>query len=71
MPDLTKQQPTPADSKITMPVQANLPVNKTNSQVPPVTPVLATRPKRLIRPSLKVRENLGLTCDLVQVASSV
>ena len=51
MPDLTKQQP--------MPVQADLPVNKANLRVPPVTPVLATRPKRLIKPSLKV--NLGLT----------
>ena len=33
---------------------------KANLQALPTTPILATRPKRLKKPSLKVRENLGL-----------
>jgi len=37
-----------------------LPKLKINSQAAPVTPLLANRPKRLLKPSLKVRENLGL-----------
>ena len=46
--------------KIAAPVEADQPKLKMNSQAAPVTPLLANRPKRLLKPSLKVRENLGL-----------
>ena len=29
------------------------------ARAPPTTPTLATKPKRIIKPSLKVKENLG------------
>ena len=50
----------PAEDKAPTPVRKDIPVTKEDIQVPPVTPILATRPKRIIKPSLKVRENLGL-----------
>lgn len=60
MPEQREDQPIPAENKITTPVQADDPNLKVNSQAAPVTPLLANRPKRLLKPSLKVRENLGL-----------
>ena len=67
IPDVQKQQrPTPAansspvKNKVAMPMQTDICDPKGHLQVPPVTPILATRPKRVIKPSLKVRENLGL-----------
>jgi len=50
----------PGEDKVATPVRKDIPVTKGDIQVPPVTPILATRPKRIIKPSLKVRENLGL-----------
>ena len=50
----------PTEDKVATPVRKDTPVTKGDIQIPPVTPILATRPKRIIRPSLKVRENLGL-----------
>jgi len=50
----------PAGDKAAIPVRKDIPVTKGEIQVPPVTSILATRPKRIIKPSLKVRENLGL-----------
>ena len=60
MPEQRENQPVPAEDKITAPVQADQPNLKMNSQAAPATPLLANRPKRLLKPSLKVRENLGL-----------
>lgn len=60
MPEQREDQPIPAENKITTPVQADHPSLKVNSQAAPVTPLLANRPKRLLKPSLKIRENLGL-----------
>ena len=34
-----------------------------NEAATPVSPILLARPKRIIKPSLKVRENLGLAVD--------
>ena len=50
----------PTEDKVATPVRKDAPVTKGDIQIPPVTPILGTRPKRIIRPSLKVRENLGL-----------
>ena len=50
----------PTEDKVATPVRKNTPVTKGDIQISPVTPILATRPKRIITPSLKVRENLGL-----------
>ncbi|XP_078357457.1 uncharacterized protein LOC144642365 [Oculina patagonica] len=50
----------PAANKPATPVRRDNPAIRRDIQVPPVTPILATRPKRIVRPSLKVRENLGL-----------
>ena len=55
MPEQRENQPVPAEDKITAPVQADQP-----KQAAPTTPFLANRPKRLLKPSLKVQENLGL-----------
>ena len=60
MPEQRENQPVPAEDKIAAPVQADQPKLKMNSQAAPATPLLANRPKRLLKPSLKVRENLGL-----------
>ena len=60
MPDQRENQPVPAEDKIAAPVQVDQPKLKMNSQAAPATPLLANRPKRLLKPSLKVRENLGL-----------
>ena len=67
MPDpQQRQRPTPtvnnapAENKAATPMQTDIPDLNGNLQVPPVTPILATMPKRVIKPSLKVRENLGL-----------
>ena len=60
MPEQRENQPVPAEDKIAVPVEADQPKLKMNSQAAPVTPLLANRPKRLLKPSLKVRENLGL-----------
>jgi len=58
MPEQRENQP--AEDKIAAAVEADQPKLKMNSQAAPVTPLLADRPKRLLKPSLKVRENLGL-----------
>ena len=50
----------PPEDKAAMPVRKDICVTKGDILVPPVTPILATRPKRIIKPSLKVTENLGL-----------
>ncbi|XP_078352985.1 uncharacterized protein LOC144637776 [Oculina patagonica] len=50
----------PAANKPATPVQKDNPAIRRDIQVPPVTPILATRPKRIVRPLLKVRENLRL-----------
>ena len=55
-----EEKQVPAESKAATPIRKDVPVSKRDFQVPPVTPILATRPKRVIRPSLKVRENQGL-----------
>ena len=55
MPEQRENQPVPAEDKITAPVQADQP-----KKAAPTTPFLTNRPKRLLKPSLKVRENLGL-----------
>ena len=60
MPEQRENQPLPAEDKIAAPVQADQPKLKMNSQAAPATPLLEIRPKRLLKPSLKVRENLGL-----------
>ena len=67
IPDAQKQQrPTPAansapvENKVATPFQTDILDPKGHLQVPPVTPILATRPKRILKPSFKVRENLGL-----------
>ena len=68
MPNQQEQHepPTPmvsqvsTEDKVATPARMDIPVTKGDIQIPPVTPILATRPKRIIRPSLKVRENLGL-----------
>ena len=41
-------------------MQTDIPHLKGNLQVPLVTPVLATRPERVIKLSLKGEKNLGL-----------
>ena len=50
----------PTEDKVATAVRKDTPVTKGDIKIPPVTPILTTRPKRFIRPSLKVRENLGL-----------
>ena len=50
----------PTEDKVAMPVRKDIPDTKGDILVPPVTPILATRPKTIIKPLLKVRENLGL-----------
>ena len=60
MPEQRESQLVPAEEKIAAPVQADQPKPAMNSQAAPATPLLANRPKRLLKPSLKVRENLGL-----------
>ena len=50
----------PTKGKVATPVRKDTPFIKGDIQILPVTPILATRPKRIIPPSLKVRENLGL-----------
>ena len=60
MPEQRENQAVPAEDKITAPVEADQPKLKMNSQAAPVTRLLANRRKRLLKPSLKVRGNLGL-----------
>ena len=60
MPGQRENQPVPAEDKIAAPVQADQPKLKMNSQAAPATPLLANRLKRLLKPSFKVGENLGL-----------
>jgi len=60
MPEQRENQAVPAEDKITAPVEADQPKPKMSTQAAPVTPLLPNRPKRLLKPSLKVRENLGL-----------
>ncbi|XP_015779104.1 PREDICTED: uncharacterized protein K02A2.6-like [Acropora digitifera] len=60
MPQQRENQPVPAEDKIAEPVQADQHKLKLSSQAAPATPLLVNRPKRLLKPSLKVRENLGL-----------
>ena len=60
MPEQRENQPVPAEDKIAVPVEADQPKLKMNSQAAPVTSLLANRTKRLLKLSLKVRENLGL-----------
>ena len=55
-----EEKQVPAESKATTPIRKDVPVSKRLSSTP-VTRILATRPKRVIGPLLKVRENLGLT----------
>ena len=50
----------PTEDKVATPVRKDTPVTKGDIQIPPVTPILATRPKKIIGQSLKVRENLGV-----------
>ena len=54
MPEQRENQPVTAEDTIAAPVQADQPKLKMNPQVPPATPLLANRPKRLLKPSLKV-----------------
>ena len=60
MPGQRESQPLPAEDEILAPVQADQPKLSMNSQAAPATPLLANRLKRLLKPSLKVGENLGL-----------
>ena len=60
MPGQREKQPVPAEDEILAPVQADQPKRKMNSQAAQATPLLANRLKRLLKPSLKVGENLGL-----------
>ena len=60
LPGEIKQTATPPDDNGGVANQES-PDGKMNSRNLPVTPMLASRPKRVIKPSLKVRENLGLT----------
>ena len=57
--------PMPAEVEDTVPlpvVEADQAKNKVRTPAkPPPSPCLSTRPRRTIKPSLKVRENLGLT----------
>jgi len=50
----------PTGDKTATPVRKEILVKKGDIQVPPVTPILAKRSKRIITPSLKARESLGL-----------
>ena len=50
----------PTGDKAATPVRKDIPVTKGDILVPPVTLIIATRPKTIVKPSLKVRENLGL-----------
>ena len=43
----------PVDDKATTPVRKDIPVTKGDIQVPPVTPILATRRKRVIKPKVE------------------
>ena len=47
-------------NKAVTPIQKGVPASKRDFQVFPLTPILATRPKQVLRPLLKDRENLGL-----------
>ena len=60
MPEQRENQPAPDKEKITTPVQADQLNHEMDSQAVPATPSLANRPKRLSKPPLKARENLGL-----------
>ena len=60
MPEQRENQPVQAEDKIAAPVQADQHKLKLNSQAAPGTPLIANRPKRLLKPSFKIRENLGL-----------
>ena len=60
MPEQRENQPVPAEDTIAALVQADQPKLKMNSQAAPATPLLANRPKRLLKPSLKGRGNLGI-----------
>ena len=55
-----QQQPTPTMNIVPAENKTSTPRKTDIANVPPVTPLLATRPKRVIKPSLQVRENLGL-----------
>lgn len=50
----------PTEDKVATPVRKDTRVTKGDIQIPPVTHILATRHKRIITSSFKVRENLGL-----------
>ena len=50
----------PTEDKVATLVRKDTPVTKGDIQIAPVVPILATRPNRIIRPSLKVKENLDL-----------
>ena len=52
-----EEKQVPAESKAATPIHTFLFLR--DFRVSPETRILATRPKRVIRPSLKVRENLG------------
>ena len=54
----------PAGDKVATPVRKDISVTKGDILVPPVKLILATRPKRIIKPSLKVIENLGLVWEV-------
>ena len=60
MPEQRQNQLGPAEDNITAPVQADQSKPKMHSQAAPATSLLANRPKRLLKPSLNVRENPGL-----------
>lgn len=47
----------PAEDKAATPVRKDIPVTKGKYILLPVTPIFATRPKRVIKP---VRDNIGL-----------
>ena len=60
MPEQRESQAVPAEDKLAAPVLADQPKLKMNSQAALATPLLANSSKRLLKPSVKVRENLGL-----------
>ena len=60
LPEQKQQQPTQEKTKILTPVKTDIADAKAVLQALPTTPILATRPKRLIKPSLKVGVNLGV-----------
>ena len=60
MPEQRESQAVPAEDKIAALVQADQFKLRMNSQAALATLLLANRPKRLLKPSVKVRENPGL-----------